>query len=339
MGVNSVTAANDSIVIGGTATDPTVALGLIFPQVAALTDGATIAVNAALGNVFTVTIAGNRTMGSPSNPVNGQDIWFRITQDATGGRTMAWSSAYQFGTGGAPALSAAAGTTDELHFQYDSAQSKWVYLEGVITGGLAVTGPASVTAVEPSGGLASLTVENLNTGFFLHVFDCFAPNLTDNEAAQFHVGKQGSSFNNAEFSYVYHNPGPSIFNMAMQGKGFILSYDDNGKVYTGNVSNVLDDGSGNASVSGNFDVATAGKGLQVKEGSNAKQGTATLSAGTVIVSNTSVTASSRIFLTAQDNNSTGALRVSARTAGTSFTITSSNAGDSGVVAYEIFEPG
>lgn len=83
---------------------------------------------------------------------------------------------------------------------------------------------------------------------------------------------------------------------------------------------------------------TAGSGLAVKEGSNAKQGTATLVAGTVTVSNTAVTANSRILLTAQDNNSTGALRISARTAATSFTITSSNSGDTGVVAYEIFEP-
>ena len=89
---------------------------------------------------------------------------------------------------------------------------------------------------------------------------------------------------------------------------------------------------------GNLSVTAVGSGLLVKEGANAKQGVATLSSGTIVVSNTSVTASSRIQLTAQDNNSTGALRVSARTAGTSFTITSSNAADSGVVAYEIFEP-
>jgi hypothetical protein len=89
---------------------------------------------------------------------------------------------------------------------------------------------------------------------------------------------------------------------------------------------------------GNVALQTVGKGLAVKEGSNAKQGVATLSSGAVTVSNTSVTANSRIFLTGQDNNVTGALRVSARTAGTSFVITSSAAGDSGVVAYELFEP-
>lgn len=94
-----------------------------------------------------------------------------------------------------------------------------------------------------------------------------------------------------------------------------------------------------ATFSGYIDINTAGQGLRVAEGSNAKQGVATLVAGTVTVANTTVTATSRIFLTPQDNNTAGALRVSARSAGTSFTITSSNSADTGVVAYEIFEVG
>lgn len=90
---------------------------------------------------------------------------------------------------------------------------------------------------------------------------------------------------------------------------------------------------------GNLLIQQAGKGLRVKEGSNAKQGTATLSAGSVTVSNTSVTANSRIFLTSQSDGGTpGWLRVSARSAGTSFTITSSSGSDTSTVAYEIFEP-
>lgn len=79
--------------------------------------------------------------------------------------------------------------------------------------------------------------------------------------------------------------------------------------------------------------------LAIVEGSNKAQGVATLSGGTVTVNNTLVEANSRIFLTAQDNNTTGALRVSARVAATSFTITSSNGADNGVVAYEIFKVG
>ena len=98
-------------------------------------------------------------------------------------------------------------------------------------------------------------------------------------------------------------------------------------------------GAGLVTSTGSIDITTAGAGLRVAEGSNAKQGVATLSGGTIVVPNTSVTANSRIFPMAQDNNTTGALRISARTPGTSFTITSSNSADSGLVAYEIFEPG
>jgi hypothetical protein len=86
-------------------------------------------------------------------------------------------------------------------------------------------------------------------------------------------------------------------------------------------------------------ITVAGKGLMVKEGSNAKSGVVTLSGGTATVANTSVTSTSRIQLTSQaDGGTPGWLRVSARTAGTSFTITSSSASDTSTVAYFIVEP-
>jgi hypothetical protein len=94
------------------------------------------------------------------------------------------------------------------------------------------------------------------------------------------------------------------------------------------------------SVPGNIRVNLAGDGLLVNEGANGKQGTATLAAGTVTVSNTNVTANSRIFLSTQTpGGAPGWLQVSARTAGTSFTILSSSGTDTSVVAFEIFEPG
>ena len=87
-----------------------------------------------------------------------------------------------------------------------------------------------------------------------------------------------------------------------------------------------------------LEISVAGMGLRVKEGTNAKQGTAVLVAGALAVSNTSVTATSRIFLTSQvDGGTVGFLRVSARVAATSFTITSSSGTDTSTVAYEIFE--
>lgn len=86
-------------------------------------------------------------------------------------------------------------------------------------------------------------------------------------------------------------------------------------------------------------IATAGRGLKVAEGSNAKMGTAPLVGGTVTVATTAVTATSRIQLTSQaDGGTPGWLRVSNRTAGTSFVITSSSAADTSTVAWLIVEP-
>jgi len=90
---------------------------------------------------------------------------------------------------------------------------------------------------------------------------------------------------------------------------------------------------------GNVLISTIGRGLRVAEGSNAKMGTATLTAGAVTVSTTAVTANSRIFLTAQSGTTNaGFLSVSTRTAGTSFAIASSNASDARTVAWMIVEP-
>ena len=92
---------------------------------------------------------------------------------------------------------------------------------------------------------------------------------------------------------------------------------------------------------GSIDVLLAGQGLRVAEGSNAKQGTGTLSGGTVTVANTSVTASSRIFIQSlgAGGATAGALCVSAISAGVSFTVTSTLVTDASSFNYEILEPG
>lgn len=91
--------------------------------------------------------------------------------------------------------------------------------------------------------------------------------------------------------------------------------------------------------SGQMALQTVGKGISIKEGTNAKMGTAVLVAGAVVVNTTAVTATSRIFLTSNaDGGTPGFQRVSARTASTSFTITSSNGADTSTVAWILFEP-
>ena len=94
-------------------------------------------------------------------------------------------------------------------------------------------------------------------------------------------------------------------------------------------------------------INVAGSGYRTKEGSNAKQGTGTLVSGTLVVANTSITTTSRIFLTRQGINSStaiGELSVSSISAGTSFTVTAYTpgavttlAGDLSTFNYEIFE--
>ncbi len=94
--------------------------------VVALTDAATIAVDATLGDIFDVTLAGNRTLGNPTGAVNGQKLLFRIKQDATGSRTLAYGTKYRFGTDLTSAvLSTAAGKIDRVGVEYHSTDDKF----------------------------------------------------------------------------------------------------------------------------------------------------------------------------------------------------------------------
>lgn len=188
--VTSVTAGDSTITIGGTATDPTVAVNAIAEakvtnlttdlaakvpnstattkgdllaatgsaaitrlgvgsdgqvltassaqstglawaahstvRVVALTDGATIAVNADTTDLGKVTIAGNRTISNPTGtPVAGQQLILRIKQDGTGSRTITWGSAFRFSGGTAPTLTTTASKTDYLGFIYNADDTKW----------------------------------------------------------------------------------------------------------------------------------------------------------------------------------------------------------------------
>ncbi len=91
--------------------------------------------------------------------------------------------------------------------------------------------------------------------------------------------------------------------------------------------------------SGQFSLQIAGAGFSIKTGSNCKLGQATLGAGgTVTVANTSVTASSLIFITPLNGANAGNLTIGTIVGGTSFVIQSDNISDRRVVNYVIFEP-
>lgn len=82
----------------------------------ALTDGATITPNFANGNIFTVTLAGNRTLANPTGAIAGKCGMIFVTQDGTGSRTLAYGTSYKFSGGSVPTLSTAAGAVDALSF-------------------------------------------------------------------------------------------------------------------------------------------------------------------------------------------------------------------------------
>jgi hypothetical protein len=98
---------------------------LVLPPVN-LTDAATIAVDALLGSLMRVTLGGNRTLGNPTNPQDGQMIMFEIKQDGTGSRTLALASKYNFGSDlTSIVLSTLPGLTDRLLVMYVLARDEW----------------------------------------------------------------------------------------------------------------------------------------------------------------------------------------------------------------------
>jgi hypothetical protein len=132
-GKTSATANRMLIGSGGSSLTET---AIIYPTVSALVDGANVALNAALGNVFTLSAGGDRTMSTPTNPIAGQKIIIAHTAsgaDRTLSLTTGSSGAFRFGTD-IPALTAtASGKTDYIGCVYNGTDSRWdvvAYVKG-----------------------------------------------------------------------------------------------------------------------------------------------------------------------------------------------------------------
>jgi hypothetical protein len=94
--------------------------------VVALTDAATIATDASLANHFRVTLGGNRTLGNPTNPTNGQKVVWELIQDATGSRTITLDTNFALGTDiSSVTLTTTASKRDFLGAVYNSTSGKW----------------------------------------------------------------------------------------------------------------------------------------------------------------------------------------------------------------------
>lgn len=197
--------------------------------------------------------------------------------------------------------------------------------QAVVTIGTAAAGESGILHLKSGTGQPS--------GITFGTADFSGPNISHDGAGGIYLRAGDGSINNLSLS-----PGGNV-NL---GGGGLLCVSDGSCQFGLDGDNrpsfiyVKND----VKVSGNIIADTAGGGLSLKEGSNAKMGQDTLVGGTVTVSNTVVTANSRIFLTCNDPNggTPGSEYVSARNAGADFTITSTNVLDTCNVSWMIVEP-
>lgn len=128
IGAGLATVANDTLTVSSasatqvrTGTSTTVALtpGDTYNALAevTLTYAATVANDMATYINAVVTMAGNATLGNPTNPKVGQTGRIRLVQDGTGSRTLAYGTSWKFANGLAPTLSTTAGAVDFLDYE------------------------------------------------------------------------------------------------------------------------------------------------------------------------------------------------------------------------------
>ena len=82
-----------------------------------LTDASTIAWDASANQVASVTLAGDRTFGAPTNQKDGAVYVLTLIQDGTGTRLIStWNGVFKFAGGTAPTLTTTASAKDVLVF-------------------------------------------------------------------------------------------------------------------------------------------------------------------------------------------------------------------------------
>jgi hypothetical protein len=132
--LNSVTLGTPLIAAVTTAatTTPTSFMRAVVPVVGTLSDSpaGTITPNAASQQIIEVTFgttAGNRTLGTPTNPTDGQSLTFRIKNNAAATGTLVWASVYRWsgGTAGTATMGTTASAWNYYAFRYNATDTKW----------------------------------------------------------------------------------------------------------------------------------------------------------------------------------------------------------------------
>lgn len=120
-GTGSSTASGARTNLGAAAQTP------LVETVSTLTDGATPALDASLGNIFVLVAAGDRTIAVPTNATSGQKIVIR--HNASGGaRTLALNTGangFRFGSDITALTQTVSAKTDYIGCIWNSTDSKW----------------------------------------------------------------------------------------------------------------------------------------------------------------------------------------------------------------------
>jgi hypothetical protein len=179
---------------------------------------------------------------------------------------------------------------------------------GVAYGGLGLTTAPTTGQVPIGTSTGGYALSTLTAGTGIGIVNSSGHITINNTAIAF-----GSITNNYLALFSGSSPTPTLANSVMQ-------YDGTRTLCSSPLA-----------------VTTIGNGIQVKEGTNGKQGTGRLTAGSQTIANSSLTSTSRIFVSRTAAGGTlGHLSV-AWTVGTSFTVTSSSSTDTSSYCYEIIE--
>lgn len=142
----------------------------------------------------------------------------------------------------------------------------------------------------------------------------------------------GLTDNGAGHVYLYNYVGAKAIDIYSDGTVSLGSWNNSSPVGELQVAP-----GGPVSISTNLILTTAGSGIQIKTGSNARAGTAVLVGGTVTVANTSVTANTLIFYSVKTPGGTQGFLSTASSVGTSFTINSTSIIETSTIVWMLVE--
>ena len=92
-------------------------------EITTLTPGATVTIDMADSNNFTLTLDQATAMANPSNDTAGQSGSIFMIQDGTGSRTASWGTDWEFAGGTAPTLTTTASAVDRVDYVIRSTSS------------------------------------------------------------------------------------------------------------------------------------------------------------------------------------------------------------------------